>query len=140
MELDALLRGSRATTEFKRDVLAFQRTGRAPSISTPHHAPHVKVLRVISQLLAEHPDYAVTGIRVEGRAGCSDFVGTLEVMTTEGIRHFDFRWCCRWRAELEGWLDYFGFPDQMRAAREFDWRCFQRWEMRTPGSQPAIAG
>ena len=40
---------------------------------------------------------------------------------------FSFTWCCRWRAEQEGWKDYFGFPDQIRAAREFGWDCFQRW-------------
>jgi hypothetical protein len=27
-------------------------------------------------------------------------------------------------------VDYFGFPDQVRAAQEFDWRCFRRWERR----------
>jgi hypothetical protein len=139
MELEALLRDSRATDEFKRDVLAFRRQGRARAIAVPHHAPHVKVLRVISQLLAEHPDYVITAVRVEARAGCSDFVGTLHVDTDQGPRRIEFTWCCRWRAELEGWLDYFGFPDQMRAAREFDWRCFQRWEMKTPPSQPIVA-
>jgi DNA-binding transcriptional LysR family regulator len=132
MELDAILRASRATDEFKRDVLAFRHQGRAARIGAPHHAPPVKVLRVISQLLAEHPDYTVLSIRVEARAGCSDYIGTLDVDTAEGPRRFEFTWCCRWRAELEGWLDYFGFPDQIRAAREYDWRCFQRWVQLEP--------
>jgi hypothetical protein len=127
MELDALLDASRATDGFKNDVLRFQRQGRAPSIATPHHAPPVKVLRVVAQLLAEHPELVVESVRVEGRAGCSDYVGTLQVHTPEGEKRFEFHWCCRWRAELEGWRDYFGFPDQMRAAQEFGWRCFQRW-------------
>ena len=41
---------------------------------------------------------------------------------------YEFVWDCRWRAEQEGWTDCFGFPDQIRAAREYDWRCFERWE------------
>lgn len=127
MDLDALLRDSRATDEFKRDVQDFHRRGRASLIATNPYAPPIKVLRVIKQLLAEHPDAPVRAIKVDGRAGCSDFTGVLHVETDHGSRQFEFTWCCRWRAELEGWVDYFGFPDQIRAAREYDWRCFQRW-------------
>ena len=46
----------------------------------------------------------------------------------EGERQVRFHWDCKWRAQQEGWVDYFGFPDQIRAAREFGWRCFERWE------------
>ena len=37
-------------------------------------------------------------------------------------------WDCAWRAREMGWTDCFGFPDQMRAAREYDWRCFKSWQ------------
>ena len=43
-------------------------------------------------------------------------------------QRFAFTWCCAWRARELGWKDCFGFWDQTRAAREYDWRCFERWE------------
>ena len=66
--------------------------------------------------------------RGRARSGCSDFVGTVQVHTSSETRVYEFIWDCRWRAEQEGWTDCFGFPDQIRAAREYDWRCFVRWE------------
>ena len=54
----------------------------------------------------------------------------MDVHTSSGVQVFDFVWDCRWRAEREGYVDYFGFPDQARAAREFDWQCFQVWQRR----------
>jgi hypothetical protein len=56
---------------------------------------------------------------------------------------FDFVWDCQWRAVQQGWTDHFGLPDQIRAAREFGWRCFQHWQpvgTSMPGAQPAEAG
>ncbi|HEX8695519.1 MAG TPA: hypothetical protein VF746_24110, partial [Longimicrobium sp.] len=38
-----------------------------------------------------------------------------------------FVWDCKWKAEQHGWHDYFGFPDQGRAAREFGYDCFRAW-------------
>jgi hypothetical protein len=68
------------------------------------------------------------GPRARGRvSGCSDFRGTLTVEAEGATRTFVFAWCCQWRADREGWRDAFGFSDQIRAAREFDWRCFERW-------------
>jgi hypothetical protein len=93
-------------------------------------APRVKVRRVLTQLLATEPALDIEEVVIRGRSGCSDFVGTMDVRTTTGVHVFDFVWDCRWRAEHEGYVDYFGFPDQARAAREFDWQCFQRWERR----------
>jgi hypothetical protein len=81
-------------------------------------------------LLTSESGLEIETVTIRGRSGCSDFVGTVDVQTSSGSLMFDFEWCCRWRAESEGWVDYFGFPDQMRAAQEFDWRCFRRWERR----------
>ncbi len=138
MDLESLLGAACATEEFKADVRRYRRHARVERITTSHHAPPVKVLRVISQLLAEHPEAAIDRIHVVARAGCSDYRGTVDVHTLEGTRRFEFTWCCRWRAEREGWTDDFGFPDQIRAAQEFDWQCFQRWEEQHPrGAQDA---
>jgi hypothetical protein len=85
---------------------------------------------VLTQLLAVEPALEIEQVVIRGMSGCSDFVGSVDVLTSSGTHVFEFTWCCRWRAESEGYRDYFGFPDQMRAAQEFDWRCFQRWERR----------
>ena len=43
------------------------------------------------------------------------------------MRRVSFHWDCKWKAmELE-WHDYFGFPDQARAAREHPYACFRAW-------------
>ena len=127
-ELGELLSESRATEPFKSDVIRYLETGEAERVEIRGYAPRVKVTRLIKQVLASHPDLDIEQVSVKAQSGCSDFVGTVELATANDRKTFEFVWCCRWRAEEEGWLDYFGFPDQMRAAREFDWRCFRVWK------------
>jgi hypothetical protein len=67
-------------------------------------------------------------IELSARSGCSDFVGELTVHAGDATHRFAFTWCCAWRARELGWKDCFGFWDQTRAAREYGWRCFERWE------------
>ena len=133
-ELDAFLANSHATEPFKEAVASYSNGMRnVERIEVEGVAPRVKVLRVLKQILATEPDLDVDRVRLRGESGCSDFVGTLEVQTTTGVRRYEFVWDCRWRAEQEGWSDYFGFPDQMRAAQELDWQCFARWEIKADG-------
>lgn len=128
MQIDHVLGASRATVAFQRDVRAFIRDGRAERIALARHAPRIKVLRVIAQLVERHPELEVESVRIDARSGCSDFVGSVDVEARDGIVTIDFVWDCAWRARQEGWTDCFGFPDQIRAAREFEWRCFKIWE------------
>lgn len=127
LELAELLVESRASERFKADVVRFLATGAAELVSIRGFAPRVKVTRLLKQVLANHPELDIEQLSVEGQSGCSDFVGTVAVETATETKVFEFVWCCRWRAEEEGWTDYFGFPDQIRAAREYDWRCFRVW-------------
>ena len=62
--------------------------------------------------------------------------GTVTVRCEDGTHVWRFRWDCRWRAEQEQMHDSWGMPDQSRAAREFGWRCFARWEPMT-GTAPS---
>ena len=117
-----------AHPEFKSEVLTYVRGGASPRIELSGHAPRVKVERVLTQLLHAHPDLPVERVRVDARSGCSDFTGELVVTAGEAEHRFVFTWCCAWRAEQEGWRDCFGFWDQARAAREYGFRCFSRWE------------
>ena len=132
MELEQLLQRSSATEAFKADVRAFSGHASVGRIGTARHSPRVKILRVIAQLVAAESHLPIDQVHVDAHSGCSDFVGTLTVIA-DGVEHaFQFAWCCQWRAQEEGWTDCFGFPDQMRAAREFGWRCFERWEPVAP--------
>lgn len=99
--------------------------------------PAVKVERVLTQLLTELPSARITRVEIDARSGCSDFSGQLTVHTDDSARVFDFVWDCRWRAAHEGWTDHWGEPDQIRAAREFGWRCFSVWSERPAVSAAA---
>ena len=136
MELASLLAASLATNAFKADVRAFASQAPAGRIKLARYAPPVKVLRLIAQILDSEPELAIEQISVDARSGCSDFAGIVDVHVAQDVHRFEFTWCCRWRAEQEGWKDYFGFPDQMRAAREYDFRCFAEWNA-TRVVQPA---
>jgi hypothetical protein len=117
-----------AHPDFKSEVLTYVQGGASQRIELSGHAPRVKVERVLTQLLHAHPELPVERVHVHARSGCSDFTGELVVTTGEAEHRFAFTWCCAWRAEQEGWRDCFGFWDQARAAREYGFRCFSRWE------------
>jgi hypothetical protein len=127
MQLEHILAESAATDHFRADVRTFMKTGAARRVETEPFAPRIKVLRLIAQLLATESDLRVDAIRIDAASGCSDFVGAVDVACEDGTRRFEFAWDCRWRAQQEGWTDCFGFPDQIRAAQEFEWRCFRVW-------------
>lgn len=136
MDLHSLLATSRASEAFKNDVLAFAAGAAAERVQLRRYNPPIKVIRLLAQLLHAEPSLAVERVTVDAWSGCSDFTGMLVVESAEGSHHYEFSWDCRWRAEQEGWTDCFGFPDQIRAAREFDWRCFGRWSVRGAGPLP----
>lgn len=130
IDIDIVTR-SRASARFKDDLHRFiEGHEDVRGIVLLHRAPRVKVLRVIHHLLDTHPELAIERVQVDGRSGCSDFTGTVHVEGDSESRTFEFAWDCRWKAEQEGWTDCFGFPDQIRAAEVFGWRCFARWEPR----------
>ena len=130
-----ILTRSCATERFKTDVVAFASRADAPSITLLRNVPRIKVIRLINQLLHAHPEWVVERLRIDARSGCSDFVGTATVEGGGQSRTIEFAWDCRWRAEQEGCVDAFGFPDQIRAADEFGWKCFHRWQLHQSTAQ-----
>src|SRR5437868_827607 len=130
LPLDGLLAASRADAAFKADVLAFAAFQRSDRLVVVGHAPRVKVLRVVAQLLHREPTLAIERVRIVGAAGCSDFRGELTAVVDAEPRTWDFVWDCRWRAREAGLVDAWGYPDQSTAAREFGWRCFAVWRAR----------
>lgn len=125
-----LLQRSAVTPDFRDAVTEFVRSGLPNDrVRFDHRSPPVKVERVISKLLASEPEAAIDGMEIDGWSGCEFYRGDALVALADGeSRQIRFRWDCRWRAMEEGWTDYFGFPDQMRAAQEFGYDCFQTWE------------
>ena len=128
MPIEQLISAAAASPEFKEEVGRYARGAPVERIQTVRHAPRIKVLRVLAQLLSEEPALEVERVMIDAWSGCSDFRGVLSVSTASGVKVFRFRWDCSWRAEQQGWFDAFQLPDQIRAAREFGWRCFSEWE------------
>ncbi|HEY9228302.1 MAG TPA: hypothetical protein VIP11_16720 [Gemmatimonadaceae bacterium] len=127
-DLELLLSKSRAADAFKKEVRRYFEHGVADHIRVEGFAPPIKVQRLLTHILATESHLPIETVALRGRSGCSDFVGTVKLQTKTGTHTYEFVWDCRWRAEQEGWTDCFGFPDQIRAAREYDWRCFERWQ------------
>lgn len=127
MQLTDVLEASAATPAFKNAVQALRDRTRGPLITAARPIPYIKLVRVITQLLDAERELEIESARVTADSGCSDLTGVIDVDCADGHRRFAFSWDCAWRATEMGWTDCFGFPDQMRAAREFDWRCFKSW-------------
>jgi hypothetical protein len=128
MHLTDILDESAATSEFKTAVRSVRERVRTPLVTSARPVPHVKIVRLLMHLLETERDLAITSVRIHADSGCSDLTGVIDVACSDGARRFEFAWDCAWRAEKMGWTDCFGFPDQMRAAREYDWRCFKSWQ------------
>ena len=129
--LPELMAHSRAADAFKDDVRAYAAHEPASRLTVARHVPRVKVLRVLAQLFETSPELEIERAHVDATSGCADFRGVLTVETRQGTIAYDFVWDCHWRARQEGWVDCFGLPDQIRAAREYGHRCFERWAGRS---------
>ena len=122
------LQRSRATDAFRDAIGAFVRTGAANDrVAFDSYSPPIKVERTLIKMLEEYGELAIDRVQIEGRSGCEFFSGRLVIHAREGQRHVRFHWDCKWKAQQEGWVDYFGYPDQIRAAREFGYDCFREW-------------
>lgn len=137
-----LLEESGATEPFRDAVSRFLRDGQPNDrVSFNSHSPPVKVARTLMKALEEYPRLDIESIDLRASSGCEFFRGTLELRSGEGVKSVRFHWDCKWRAEQMGWRDYFGFPDQARAAREFGHDCFRSWDeepQAAPKKIPAV--
>jgi hypothetical protein len=125
--LDLLDRSS-ATDAFRDAVTRFVRDGRPNErLAFNRDCPAIKVERTLVRALEEYPELQVESIEIHGTSGCEFFRGVMDVHTAAEVRRVSFHWDCKWKAQEMGWHDYFGFPDQTRAAREFPYACFRTW-------------
>jgi hypothetical protein len=128
MTIREFLERSSATDAFRDGLRAFTRNG-APNdrVAFDGYSPPVKVERTLIKMLELYPELAIDRVELRGSSGCEFYSGKLTIHALEGERQVRFHWDCKWRAQQEGWVDYFGFPDQTRAAREFGYDCFREW-------------
>lgn len=125
--VEELLSQSAATGAFRDAVVEFSKSQRSNDrVHFEPGNPPVKVLRAICGLLETQSALPIDRVEVAGASGCSDYRGTIKV--NGGEKSFNFVWDCRWKAEQVGWKDYFGEPDQIRAARTFGYQCFEKFE------------
>lgn len=130
-----LLDRAAVTPAFREAMHQFLRDGRSSErIRFGYGCPPVKVERALHKALVEYPRVPVESIEVAAASGCEYFRGQMTVRTAADETHVTFHWDCKWRAEQEGWRDWFGFPDQARAAREFGWDCFRVWSEEPRGA------
>jgi hypothetical protein len=128
MTLLDLLGHSRVKPEFAAAVTEFLRSHRSNDhVQYGPGCPPVKIERTLMQLLKSSPEMEIERIEIRGVSGCEYFRGELVVHTTYAPVTVRFEWNCKWKAQEQGWSDYFGFPDQTRAAREFGHDCFRTW-------------
>lgn len=128
MTLTQLLSVSSVTSGFRNAVTTFLEAGRPnDQIVFSNSSPPVKVARTITKLLEEYIHLPIESVRIDGQSGCEFYRGEVVVRTEAEERSVAFHWDCRWKAVQAGWIDHFGFPDQIRAAREFDYQCFKVW-------------
>lgn len=127
--LNRYLEQSSATPEVREAVHEFLRSGRPQEcLDFDPYSPPVKVERTLTMLFKRYPELPIQSIRIRGSSGCEFYRGELVLEAGGEQRQVRFHWDCKWKAVQEGWTDYFGFPDQMRAAREFGYDCFRIWD------------
>lgn len=141
MPLLKSLAASSATPEFRDAVTAFLETGASHDrIRFGPGSPPVKIERTLTKLLVEFADLPIESAEIDAESGCEYFRGEVRVRSAGLDHRVRFEWNCRWKADQLGWTDYFGFPDQTRAAREFGYDCFREWQpIDGPGEAPATA-
>ncbi|CAN5799333.1 hypothetical protein BH23GEM7_BH23GEM7_38130 [soil metagenome] len=126
--LHQFLDQSQATAAFREAVAHFLRTGQPSSaIQFSSRLPPVKIERALTKIIETYPDLSLERVEIDGTSGCEFFRGTATLSAGGEQRRVEFNWDCRWKAMQVGWTDYFGLPDQIRAAREFGYDCFRVW-------------
>jgi hypothetical protein len=129
MMLFHLLERSAASAAFREGVRAFlETTGPNDAVAFPNHLPPVKVERTLLKILESYPDQPIETVKIRGSSGCEYFRGVATIQAGAEEIEVRFDWDCKWKAIQLGWSDYFGFPDQGRAAREFGHDCFKVWD------------
>jgi len=126
-KLKTLLENSEASDAFKNAVQDFADGKESQLIKYSLGSPKVKVQRVLMKLLEVYPDEKITEVNIQGSSSCSGYVGTLNFGPNK--TKISFNWDCEWRAKQEGFITWYGAPDQIKAASQFGYQCFEKFEV-----------
>ena len=126
-KLKTLLENSEASDAFKNAVQDFADGKESQLIKYSLGSPKVKVQRVLMKLLEVYPDEQITEVNIHGSSSCSGYVGTLNFGPNK--TKISFNWDCEWRAKQEGFITWYGAPDQIKAASQFGYQCFEKFEV-----------
>jgi len=126
-KLKTLLENSEASDAFKNAVQDFADGKESQLIKYSLGSPKVKVQRVLMKLLEVYPDEKITEVNIQGSSSCSEYVGTLNFGPNK--TKISFNWDCEWRAKQEGFITWYGAPDQIKAASQFGYQCFEKFEV-----------
>ncbi|MFQ5650987.1 MAG: hypothetical protein ACE5IY_13680 [bacterium] len=125
-QLENLLNTSKAEPAFKQAVLDFAQNKNSTLIKYSP-APKIKILRVLMKLLETFSDKPIAEVTIEGTSSCSAFSGILTFGPKQTVVRFN--WDCSWKAQKEGYITWYGAPDQTKAAMKFGYDCFERFEV-----------
>lgn len=125
-KLKSLIDNSAATDDFKQAIHIFTEGLETDLLTYSKGAPRIKVLRVIMKLLETFPSEAISHLDVQAVSSCSGFEGHLTFGPAR--TKVKFNWDCRWKAEQEDMMAWYGMPDQTKAAQIFGYQCFKTFE------------
>ena len=125
-KLKTLLENSQASGAFKTAIQGLSDGTDSELIKYSSGSPKVKVQRVLMKLLEVFPDEKITEVDIRGASSCSGYAGTLTFGPNQ--TNIAFNWDCEWKADQEGFKTWYGAPDQIKAARQFGYQCFEKFE------------
>ncbi len=126
-KLKTLLENSKASDAFKNAVQDFADGREAQLIKYSLGSPKVKVQRVLMKLLEAYRNEQISEVDIQGASSCSGYVGTLTFGPNQ--TKISFNWDCEWKAKQEGFETWYGAPDQIKAASQFGYQCFEKFEV-----------
>ncbi len=126
-KLKTLLGNSEASEAFKSAVRDFADGKESQLIKYSLGSPKVKVQRVLMKLLEAYRTEQISEVNIQGASSCSGYVGTLTFGPNQ--TKISFNWDCEWRARQEGFKTWYGAPDQIKAASQFGYQCFEKFEV-----------
>lgn len=126
-KLKTLLENSEASGAFKSAVRDFADGKESQLIKYSLGSPKVKVQRVLMKLLEAFRDEQITEVDIQGSSSCSGYVGTVTFAPNQ--TKIFFNWDCEWKAKQEGFKTWYGAPDQIKAASQFGYQCFEKFEV-----------
>ncbi|MCC7429212.1 hypothetical protein IT568_00065 [bacterium] len=136
MKILEFLERSKVSEDFKNAVVDFLEGKETQLIRYNLFSPKIKIERTLTKLLEDFSNLPIEKVEINGNSGCEYFKGNLSFWIAEKETKIEFEWNCKWKAEQKHYKDFFGAPDQIRAAQEFGYDCFKFFDVREEKNLP----